>query len=86
MAELVAESSVQCSALLTDNCLRAPMKPTPNDYAEARKLLSPPVFFGGTAAGYQHDHDEEMGTWDKHPCPNTRTVAAVMSVFRRKGP
>jgi hypothetical protein len=42
------------------------MRPTPDDYAEARRLLAPAVF-GGTAAdglaadGHQHDHDEELG-------------------------
>lgn len=58
------------------------MRPTPDDYAAARRLLVPAVFRGTaadglTAGGYQHDHDEELGTWDNHPSPNTRNVAGV---------
>jgi hypothetical protein len=67
------------------------MRPTPDDYAEAWRLLAPAAF-GGTAAagltaGYQHDHDVELGTWDNHPSPNppanTRNVAGVSKAFDR---
>ena len=59
------------------------MRPTPDDYAEARRLLAPAVF-GGTAAdglaadGHQHDHDEELGYYwfnDPPPRPNKRDAA-----------
>jgi hypothetical protein len=62
------------------------MRPTPHDYAEARRLLTPMVC-GGTAAdggGYHHDHDEELACCND-PSPNpplkTRNVADVIKAL-----
>jgi hypothetical protein len=71
------------------------MTPTPDDYAEAWRLLSP-IFEailaptseataadGLTAGGYLHDHDEELGMyWYNDPSPNKRNVAAVTKALR----
>jgi hypothetical protein len=71
------------------------MRATPDDYAEARRLLSP-VFEailapnceataadGLTAGGYHHDHDEELGMyWYNNPPANTRNVAGVTNALR----
>ena len=63
------------------------MRPAPDDYAEALRLLAP-VFEGiatGRLApsGYHHDHDEELGChWFGDPPPNTRNVAGVTNALR----
>jgi hypothetical protein len=53
------------------------MRASPNDYAQARRLLAP-VFEAiaansPVAGGYFHDHDEELGCyWYGDPPPNPR--------------
>lgn len=60
---------------VADNGVRTPMRPFPDDYAEARRLLAP-VFEGiaagrVTGGGYLHDHDEELGCyWFGDPAPS----------------
>ena len=55
------------------------MRPTPDDYAEARKLLASvfdaPPAARLTAARYQHDHDDELGMYWYQGPPATASTA-----------
>jgi hypothetical protein len=72
------------------------MRPTPDDYAEARRLLATAVFERTAADGltpgrYEHDHDEELECYwfndpPPNPAPNTRNVAGATKAFDRPRP